>query len=78
MHCFVRRYELLSNLPFVALKPSIFSYLSVFPLFPPCLFSMWGTQNYVTGMSRDVLAARWPGHCFRLKARISKAEKTGF
>ena len=67
-----------SNLPFVGLKPSIFSCFSVFPLFPPCLFSMWGTQNYVRGMSRDVLAARWPEHFFRLKARILKAKKQVF
>ena len=64
-----------SNFPFVAFKLSIFSCLSVFP---PCLFSMWGTQNYVTDMSRDGLAARWPGHFFRLKARILKAKKQVF
>ena len=78
MHCFVWGYELLEQFVFCGAQAKHFPLPFVFSLFSPCLFSMWDTQNYVTGMSRDVLATRWPGHFLRLKARILKAKKTGF
>ena len=63
LHCFVRSYELLEQVVFSSAQAKHFFFsLSVLPPFPPCLFS---TDEVVftvfQGMTRDLLAARWPG-----------------
>ena len=75
MHCFVRGYELLEQFAFCGVQAKHF----LLPFGLSSLSAMFVFDvGYVTGMSRDVLAARWPRHFFRLKARILKTKKQVF
>ena len=79
LHCFVRSYELLEQVVFSSAQAKHFFFsLSVLPPFPPCLFS---TDEVVftvfQGMTRDLLAARWPGQFLGEKRVFNlKAKKT--
>ena len=78
MHCFVRSYELLEQFAFCGAQAKHFLLpFGLFSLSAMFVFDV-GYTNYVTGRSRDVLAARWSGHFFRLKTRTLRAKKTGF
>ena len=75
MHCFVRSYELLEQFPFCGAQAKHFLLpFGLFSLSAMFVFDV-GTQNYVTGMSRDVLGALWSGHIFRLTTHTLKVKK---